>query len=98
MSGERVIRSVQLDQNTTVLVEVDPTARGIEDAAEGLPKDVIRMIQDVGAAARAAANSLQPDKLSMTFGLEAGGEAGIPFVSKGTATATFTVSVEWTKG
>jgi Trypsin-co-occurring domain 1 len=96
--AQRTVTSIRIDPNTSVLVEIDPSApSGVADDAEGIPKDVIRMINEVGAAAKVAAERLQPDALSMEFGLEVGGEAGVPFVTKGTATANFTVSVEWTK-
>jgi hypothetical protein len=94
----RTVTSIRLGPNTSVLVEIDPSApSGVRDDAEGIPKDVIRMINEVGAAAKVAAETLKPDTLSMEFGLEVGGEAGVPFVTKGTATANFTVSVQWTK-
>ena len=96
--AQRTVTSIRIDPNTSVLVEIDPSApSGVRDDAEGIPKDVTLMINQVGAAAKAAAEKLQPDTLSMEFGLEVGGEAGIPFVTKGTATANFTVSVEWKK-
>lgn len=98
MPEARTVKLVQLDKDTRVLVEIDPTAlSGMDVVADNLPKDIVRMINEIGAAAQAAARTLNPDKLSMEFGLEAGGEAGIPFVTKGTATASFKVAVEWTK-
>jgi hypothetical protein len=36
-----------------------------------------------------------PDKVTIEFGLQMGGEAGVPFVTKGTAQANVKVSVEW---
>jgi hypothetical protein len=39
-----------------------------------------------------------PNKVTMEFGLQAGGETGIPFVTKGTAQANVKVTIEWDFG
>ncbi len=36
-----------------------------------------------------------PDKVTLEFGIQMGGEAGIPFVTKGTAQANVKVTAEW---
>tara|TARA_R110000851_G_scaffold65309_1_gene148429 strand:- start:1516 stop:1842 length:327 start_codon:yes stop_codon:yes gene_type:complete len=36
-----------------------------------------------------------PAEIGMEFGVDVGGEAGIPFVTKGTINANFKVSVTW---
>lgn len=36
-----------------------------------------------------------PSKVIMEFGLQAGGESGIPFVTKGSAQANVKVTIEW---
>jgi hypothetical protein len=36
-----------------------------------------------------------PSKVTMEFGLQAGGESGIPFVTKGSAQANAKVTIEW---
>jgi hypothetical protein len=36
-----------------------------------------------------------PSKVTMEFGLQAGGESGIPFVTKGSAQANVKVTIEW---
>ena len=38
---------------------------------------------------------IAPDKVTLEFGLQLGGEAGVPFVTKGTAQANFKVAIEW---
>jgi len=38
---------------------------------------------------------LDPDKVTLEFGLQLGGEAGVPFVTKGTAQANVKVTIEW---
>jgi hypothetical protein len=42
-----------------------------------------------------AVNKLTPSKVTMEFGIQAGGETGIPFVTKGTAQANVKVTIEW---
>ena len=44
---------------------------------------------------RRGMKSFQPDKVTLEFGLQIGGEAGVPLVTKGTAQANVKVSVEW---
>ncbi|MFA5354262.1 MAG: CU044_2847 family protein [Thermodesulfovibrionales bacterium] len=39
-----------------------------------------------------------PEKVSLEFGLQLGGETGIPFIAKGTAQANVKVSLEWVTG
>jgi hypothetical protein len=96
MNGNRSVSTVDLGNGMTVLVETDASLA--TDRLEGaLPRDVIRMIEEVGRAAKAAAQALAPDTFSLEFGVEVGGEAGIPFITKGTAAANFTVSLEWSK-
>ncbi|MGQ3684305.1 MAG: CU044_2847 family protein [Candidatus Loosdrechtia sp.] len=38
---------------------------------------------------------IAPEKVTLAFGLQIGGEAGIPFITKGTAQANVTVNIEW---
>lgn len=37
----------------------------------------------------------KPTKVTLEFGIQAGGETGVPFVTKGTAQANVKVTVEW---
>lgn len=41
------------------------------------------------------AKQLIPSKLAIEFGIQAGGETGVPFVTKGSAQANVKVLVEW---
>jgi hypothetical protein len=40
-------------------------------------------------------DQLAPDSVTLEFGLQLGGEAGVPFVTKGTAQANIKVTIEW---
>lgn len=87
------LQRVQIADGVSVLVEV----QDVQVEAEGIPvpPDIARTIEEVGRALMSAATALAPDKFSVEFGIEAGGEAGIPFVTKGTAKAAFKVALEW---
>lgn len=41
------------------------------------------------------AERLAPDSVTLEFGLQLGGEAGVPFVTKGTAQANVKVTIQW---
>ncbi len=43
----------------------------------------------------AMADLTAPSKLTLEFGLQVGGETGVPFIAKGTAQANMQVTVEW---
>ena len=47
-------------------------------------------------AVKAGMKDNPPDRVALQFGLQLGGEAGVPFVTKGTAQANVSVTVEWT--
>ncbi|MBD2359366.1 hypothetical protein H6G41_33110 [Tolypothrix sp. FACHB-123] len=72
----------------------------IKERSEKLQK---MMISTVRGYSRMVLNSvkhgvdgvLSPSKVTMEFGLQAGGEKGIPFVTKGTAQANVKVTIEW---
>lgn len=94
MDETRSVATVQLGEGVQVLVETD-SRLGHRMAVEAAPSDVIQMIEDIGRSAMRAARSLAPSSFGMEFGIEVGGEAGIPFLAKGTATANFVVTLEW---
>jgi Trypsin-co-occurring domain 1 len=61
-------------------------------------------LREVAETARSTANALvtrltefskRPSKVGLEFGIGVGGEAGVPFVAKGTVQAQFKVSIEW---
>jgi len=62
--------------------------------------DLEHEFKSVAAVAESALNSLkavQPDEVEIEFGVELGGEMGIPLVTKGEARANFTVTLKWAK-
>jgi hypothetical protein len=76
-------------------------------AGEIAPEKMLSKLQLAGEAAAQACKSLygdidkqfdrltRPSELAVEFGITLGGEAGIPFVAKGTAEASFKVTATW---
>ena len=56
---------------------------------KGYSKIVLDTVQ------KSMADLRSPSKVTMEFGLQAGGETGVPFVTKGTAQANVKVTIEW---
>jgi len=68
----------------------------------GIVEDVQRQFEDIeGVIVQCAksvdrlVNHIAPDEISVEFGVTLGGEAGIPLVTKGTASANFKISIKW---
>jgi hypothetical protein len=69
-------------------------------------KATTERLQQIGEVMRAAslwvaqevsAMEHRPSSFSLDFGVDVGGEAGVPFVTKGTIEANFKVTVGWEK-
>lgn len=97
----------------TVLVEIEEVTIEAPDPERrrGLERldDSIDRLHDLGAsltrtcaglyrAVNAATDPVRPDEIELEFGIKLGGEAGIPFVSKGTAEASIVVTLRWGGG
>jgi hypothetical protein len=95
--------------NGPLYIEVEPTARLPEEEApqDVAPAELLSKLDAVGEAAGEACLALYDkmhdrlsesaalSEVSVEFGITLGGEAGIPFVAKGTAEATFQVTATW---
>ena len=74
-----------------------------DDAQDRTEKFKETMISTVRGYSETILNSLQsgleglqkPDKVTLEYGLQIGGETGIPFVTKGNANANLKVTIEW---
>ncbi len=75
----------------------------------GGPQDLVNKIRLLGdtigqtcaelvESAQAKLGKTKPSELSLEFGISLGGELGVPFVTKGTGEATFTVTATWKIG
>ncbi len=75
----------------------------IEDIKERTERFKITMVSTVRGYSKIVLDTVRksmtdlhtPSKVTMEFGLQAGGESGIPFVTKGTAQANVKVTIEW---
>lgn len=70
------------------LENAEERAKKLMDAIRGYSK----LLLD---AVKKGMDDFTPDKVTLEFGVQFGGEAGIPFVAKGTAQASAKVSAEW---
>lgn len=75
----------------------------VEDIVERTERFKELMASTVSGYSDAVLNAVKtgmkdhpPDRVALQFGLQLGGEAGVPFVTKGTAQANVSVTVEWT--
>ncbi|MEA5467812.1 CU044_2847 family protein [Spirulina sp. 06S082] len=60
----------------------------ISSTVKGYSQTILSSIKD-------ASEELKPSKITLEFGLQLGGETGIPLVTKGTAQANVAVTIEW---
>lgn len=74
----------------------------VEDIVERTERFKELMASTVSGYSDAVLNAVKtgmkdhpPDRVALQFGLQLGGEAGVPFVTKGTAQANVSVTVEW---
>ena len=75
----------------------------LEDIAERTEKFKETMVSTiwgyssivVNAVKEGMADLMTPESVTLEFGLQLGGEAGVPFIAKGTAQANVKVTVEW---
>jgi hypothetical protein len=90
-------------------IQVAPEPGGAlspQAAADGVVVATPERLQGISQAIRDTSEALtsslerlarRPDELEIEFGVSIGGEAGIPFVSKGKIDANFTVTVRWSR-
>lgn len=60
----------------------------ISSTVQGYSQTILSSIKD-------ASEELKPSRVTLEFGLQLGGETGIPLVTKGTAQANVAVTIEW---
>ena len=94
-----------------IYIQYDEEEESDELRAVGISEDIIEktkrfkdtMVSTVRGYAEVVLHSVQrsmtdllaPEKVVLEFGLQLGGETGVPFVTKGTAQANVKVTVEW---
>jgi hypothetical protein len=94
-----------LDEGSTVLVEVDEDAFGIERVARGRDgvveagrrlTEALSSVRDAAQASMNVLRTLSPDGLEMEFGVKLAGEAGA-IIAKTAAEGHFSVKLSWSK-
>jgi Trypsin-co-occurring domain 1 len=58
----------------------------------------LKQISGVASAVIDALSAIGPDAIEVEFGVELGGELGLPLVTKGSAKANFKVTLKWENG
>lgn len=89
---------VQLDDETTVLVQVSGEAqelRGLDEFPR--PGSIVEMIKKVAEALRASGDILGWTKTSVSFEVAVEASTGIPFLASGKATGTLSVTMDFEK-
>lgn len=92
-SGEDALILVECSEETGKLPR---NATSFADIAKRL--DVSAQMQTAAAMAHMALEAmkrLRPGEIELEFGIELGGELGIPMVTKGSAKANFKVTLKW---
>ncbi|MGK7873693.1 MAG: CU044_2847 family protein [Xenococcaceae cyanobacterium] len=91
---------IQYDEEVSdELVAVSSPIEDIQERTEKFKKAIASTVsgysQMILNTVKEGTGSLAPSKVTLEFGLQAGGETGIPFVTKGTAQANVKVTIEW---
>jgi len=100
------MNSVSSASEKVIYIEIQDTRGMVVPQANAVEfsKLTDEKLAEIADTARNTANALvtrltefakRPSKVSLEFGIGVGGEAGIPFVAKGTVQAQFKVSIEW---
>ena len=100
LSPDGEIIYIQYDEEDTDELRAVGVIDDIKEKSERLQQ---MMISTVRGYSRMVLNSVKegvndiqpPSKMTLEFGLQAGGETGVPFVTKGTAQANVKVTIEW---
>jgi hypothetical protein len=101
-----------LVNNQPILFEVEDRHIPVEAGAEGQLQGADNLIErasDLGtfinnacvqlySSVKQAASTIKPDQVELSFGVTLGGEAGVPFVAKGSAEANVSITLTWNPG
>jgi hypothetical protein len=74
---------------------IDDIVARTEQFTKGLINTVQSCTEVVLDAVKAGTEKVKPSKIQLEFGVQLGGEKGIPFVAKGTAQANIKINIEW---
>jgi len=101
-SGETMFIEVARMPATAALAKGGGGIAGADDVVERTFDQVKKLGQAIAEVCdivqteiEATLKKAKPSELALEFSITLAGEAGIPFVTKGTAEGTFQVSVKW---
>jgi len=106
--SSRKLNSATNDDEVKFLIQVAGQPGGgvtpqmnVQDFIDGSKEQFIRIAEVVEVAGHSLVNRIaklatKPTECAIEFGISAGGEAGVPFVTKGTVGANFKVTIKWT--
>ncbi|MBD2562882.1 MULTISPECIES: CU044_2847 family protein [Nostoc] len=95
--GEKIY--IQYDDADTDELQAVGYIDDIQERSERLQKMMISTVRNYSGlilnSVKQGITDKAPSKVTMEFGLQAGGETGVPFVTKGSAQANVKVTIEW---
>ncbi|MDZ8263043.1 CU044_2847 family protein [Nostoc sp. ChiQUE01b] len=95
--GEKIY--IQYDDADSDELQAVGYVDDIRERSERLQKMMISTVRNYSGlilnSVKQGITDKAPSKVTMEFGLQAGGETGVPFVTKGSAQANVKVTIEW---
>ncbi|MCP2728793.1 CU044_2847 family protein [Limnofasciculus baicalensis] len=96
--GEKIY--IQYDEEDSDELQAVGYIDDIQERTDKLSKAMVSTVRGyskmvLDSVKQGLTDSLAPSKVTLEFGIQAGGETGIPFVTKGAAQANLKVTIEW---
>ncbi len=94
------LQPVQLDENTIIYIETTEERGSRSNAAQQMIQNFANLQDTIKAFADYTLNSFKTiananvDKVTLEFGVNIGGEAGIPYVTKGSVGSNLKITVQ----
>lgn len=92
---EQVEIYFQLDEDVSGVVTPQADTEGFSKLSAEQIEQVISTASSVAACVATVMKTIGPAGAEVEFGIQAGGEAGVPFVAKGTIGAHFKITLKW---
>lgn len=94
------LQPIKIDDNTTIYIEATEERGSRSNATQQLIQNFANVQNTIKAFAEYSLNSFKQisnadvDKVTLEFGINIGGEAGIPYVTKGSVGSNLKITVE----
>lgn len=94
---------VQLPDNSTIWVEIDPVPSQVEMLGGGIPpisfEEMVGKIKVAGKFILDQLSALEPSEVEVSFGIKVSAEGGNSFwgLAKTSGEASYTVTLKWSK-